>query len=698
MRRNKYIIILIFACWGLPLSGILAQAPSVQKEVKGVKVIANVKDDGIHLRWAPTSAVLWSLGNTKGYKIYRYTIKVDGEITDDKEFTDLTPNKITYRPEADWEAIINEPYAPVAAQALFGETFTISRQGSPNMMEAINKSREEESRFSFSLLAADLSPITAEYSGLYFVDKEVQKNKTYLYKVFIPESTKPLDTGMVYLSANEMVKLPRIKSLKAEFGDRSAKLEWNTTYGFEYYTAYNVERSTDSIHFEQINERPLVNAGFDRNKPVNLLYAADSLPENKTTYYYRVKGISPFGEEGPGSNMVKGEGKVKLQVKPFNIAHTYNEEGNILLSWEFDEGFEYMIEGFHIVRVENLDKGKVVKLNDAPIRADKRSFLDNQPLTSNYYQIIAASKHGDMQASVTHMAQTEDSIPPAPTRIIKVEVDTSGVAKINWHRNTEPDFYGYKVMKAYDRTAEFSLINGQILKDSVYVDTLNLNRITRKVFYKIISLDKHYNHSKSSHIFEATFPDVVAPVSPVLNKVLQDSLGVALYWQNSSSKDIRANLIYRKEGGRKNWKLVHAMSGKDSIWHDRDLTNNITYHYTLIAVDSAGNESAPQRALPITYKDFQLKEGIKFFSLEANRKEKFISVEWELSKNKEIHSIELYRGDETTPLRHFMKITPDEGIYIDKKLVVNTSYKYALRVKYEDGTLSKISQIKEIKY
>ena len=696
MKIKSFITILLWLVSGVFIS-IQAQSVSMNKESRGVKLMGITKDNAIHLRWAPTDPTIWAIGNINGYKIVRYTVKTDGQISKDKEMTMLTPEPITYRPVDDWEAIIQEPYAPVAAQALFGETFEVSRKGNPSLIEAVNKSREQESRFSLSLMAADLSPVTADYSGLYYVDETAAANKKYLYKVYIPEAKMALDTGMVYLGLDEKRALPNIKSLSAQSFNKTVQLKWNTTYGFNYYTAYNIERSTDSINFKQVNDLPLVNADYDPNKIENFLYATDSLEVNNIQYFYRVRGITPFGELGPTSNIVRGKGKLSLPVKPFNVQHTYDEAGMIVLNWEFDEAFEYMIDGFHIVRVENLDEGRVVKINQELIKPEVRSFVDKQPLTSNYYKVIAQSQYGDMQASVTHMAQTVDSIPPLPTKIYEVKVDTAGIARINWLANKEKDLYGYKVMKAYDQQAEFSLINSKILKDTLFVDTLNINRLTKKVFYKVISLDKHYNHSNASPTFEASFPDIVPPTSPVLFSVSQDSLGLKLEWRNSTSKDVRANLIYRKSNNSGNWILINAIGGQDTTWHDQDVVSGTNYVYTMIAADSAGNESKPERAIPIKYIDKSLKEGIQFFDLSADRKEKHIKIEWQLPEAG-IQAIELYKGDENNSIKFYKKLNYPETSFVDDALIVNTVYEYSLRVVFTDGSRSKFSQIKKIKY
>src|SRR5690606_17958069 len=79
-----------------------------------------------------------------------------------------------------WAAIAgeksNDDFARIAAQALYGKNF------SP-VNGFIAKADEFATRFSFAMLAADLSPRTAHALGLRFSDRDVEKGKSYLYRI-----------------------------------------------------------------------------------------------------------------------------------------------------------------------------------------------------------------------------------------------------------------------------------------------------------------------------------------------------------------------------------------------------------------------------------------------------------------------------------------------------------------------------------
>ncbi|MFM7853901.1 MAG: hypothetical protein ACKO96_18755, partial [Flammeovirgaceae bacterium] len=162
-----------------------------------IKVIVRSFEDSIILRWAPNTPFAWQLLNQYGYRIERYTVVRDSVVLKDK------PQKILMNGLKPFELTRWEPYAKkdnmvaIAAQAIYGKSFTVSNNKSMSMGDVINLSREQESRFSFALFACDVSTAAATLSGLRWVDKDVKKNEKYLYRVYslVPENELKINFG-----------------------------------------------------------------------------------------------------------------------------------------------------------------------------------------------------------------------------------------------------------------------------------------------------------------------------------------------------------------------------------------------------------------------------------------------------------------------------------------------------------------------
>ena len=227
-----------------------------------VYLVGRAEQNAIVLRIAPGSPALWELGNKYGYIVERFTVTRDKQYLGSREREVLTPTPLKPLPMAEWETMsLNNPYAEIAVEAIYGETFEVSSNFGQDIMEMYNKAKELESRFSFALFSADISQEVSQASGLYLKDTDVRKNEKYLYRVYsaVPQNLIKSDTGFVYLGLTDYAPLPEIRDVKAQFSDHLAMVSWSTRYAQSFYSAYWIERSEDGKVFQRASEIPYVN-------------------------------------------------------------------------------------------------------------------------------------------------------------------------------------------------------------------------------------------------------------------------------------------------------------------------------------------------------------------------------------------------------------------------------------------------------
>ena len=71
----------------------------------------------------------------------------------------------------------------------------------------------------------------------------------------------------------------------------------------------------------------------------------DSLADNNHLYYYRILGVTPFGETSPPSAIVKVKGINEIQSVP-RITSAESFDGlTMTLEWEFEPMATEVIEG-----------------------------------------------------------------------------------------------------------------------------------------------------------------------------------------------------------------------------------------------------------------------------------------------------------------------------------------------------------------
>ena len=137
-----------------------------QQQTEGVRMLARPYADSVQLRWAPSSYELWQAGMKNGYVIERYTILRNKELVKQSQETKKVFDIVKPLPMAKWESLMDiDKYCGIAAEAMFGESFTVTTGKTGSMYDIVNLSTEQSNRFSFALFSADMSTLAARSMG-----------------------------------------------------------------------------------------------------------------------------------------------------------------------------------------------------------------------------------------------------------------------------------------------------------------------------------------------------------------------------------------------------------------------------------------------------------------------------------------------------------------------------------------------------
>ncbi|MEM7109871.1 MAG: hypothetical protein AAF519_16720, partial [Bacteroidota bacterium] len=343
--------ILLLATWSVLMQGITQQMDRVM-------VLARAGKEGIKLRWAPSKSTIWELANKYGYTVERYTLMRDSVPTSGAPYEVLMYPVVRPAVEAIWEPLIDEDdYAAIAAQAIYGETFELTDSFDKDIFQVAQKTEERDHRYSFTLFAADQSFRVATLSGLAFTDAEVKKDEKYLYRIYanIPPSILSVDTALAFIGLSDSPPLPKIQNFRATFGDRQALLAWEKGVTEKFYNAFWIEKSVDGGDtFISITDKPIINAYSDEKAESNTFYKIDTLALDEAEVQYRIKGVNPFGEEGPWSAIVSGRAAKSVKAYAGITSRKLHHDGSATIYWKFPETQEAEIDGFAIRRVRKI--------------------------------------------------------------------------------------------------------------------------------------------------------------------------------------------------------------------------------------------------------------------------------------------------------------------------------------------------------
>ncbi|GHV56946.1 hypothetical protein FACS1894182_04590 [Bacteroidia bacterium] len=639
--------------------------------------------DSILLRWAPADKQTWNLGNQYGYVVERYTILREGKPLKDKEHVLLTPASQKPLPLEMWEPYEEDRYVSVAAQCIFGEPEPVPL---PSPSAIARKHQEELNRFSMALYAADQSVLTARLSGLYWVDRTAAAGEKYLYTVHIaaPDSI-PVDTAFAFTGLSEYRPLPKPLAPKARWEDRNVQLSWNILYLTPIYNSYIVEKSTDGKRYTPISENAMVQAVEEDMIP-EYAYRSDSLPDNRTIWYYRVKGVNAFGETGPPSDSVAGHGRIPVTFAPVIVNKEVINNQSVRLQWSYPEEMNQYITGFRVYRSGQPDGVKEMIFETK--KPSIREFTDKKPNITNYYVLSVFDSEKEKVTPVHTYAELVDSIPPHKPSGLAGQIDSLGIVRLTWKPNTDRDIKGYRVYRGNHPDFEFLPVSPSTVTDTVFVDSINIHTLTKTVYYRLRAEDLRLNRSEFSNILELKRPDLIPPVAPVIQRVEEQKNSLQITWFNSSSSDVVRHHIYRKTENDSTFFHLAAIdkpAGNQASYTDKNAQAGETYIYQLQAEDESGLYS------PFSQPVLQKAPGEKVEKIVLKRQEApgLVTLSWIVESKKKVEKILIYKAVNDAPIQLLDHST--ENNYTDREVLVEKIYRYRIKAIYEDGSSSGLS-------
>ncbi len=691
MKRISNILLIIlcagFHGHGQALDTALLHQRAADSAVVRIAVQAQFRDHAVMLRWAPSRAGGWTLLNRTGYVVQRR------EIADDSAsaWVDLTGEPLKPRPLEDWQRFGSDTanaYPLIAAQALYGKEF-----GNQPAVGLADKADELTNRYSFTLLAADLSYETAQYAGLAFTDRTVQPGKLYAYRIFAAAPLVdyfPVDTGETALQTVAETAALRPVWRSIDEHERRVTLHWDKHAHQSAFTAFYIERSADGNRYQRLNDRPYIqfdNPALGLDNP-DFTYS-DSLAENYRPYWYRLVGIDAFGQLSDPSDPIQGMGRDRTPpAAPRNLQTTILDDGGVALTWEADDTPD--LAGFLIGRSAENSLSGFEPLTDAPLAKGARRFVDRDPRTDapNYYIVAATDTAKNAAVSMAAHVAFLDSIPPSPPTGLSGKIDTLGILTLSWTPSPERDVMGYIVSYSNDSTHFFTSAVDRAIPDTVFTDTLSLATLSEEIYFRVRAVDHNHNTSGESAIATVSKPDRIPPVAPQFSDFQLADRQVKLTWTPSSSKDVVRHELFRRERGQSAWESVATIPIDSAVVAlvDSLFKPDTRYEYMVQAVDDAGLRSPESALLGVRTLRNLVAAGPTSFTVERSESAT-ITIRWILPPGNE-GRIVIYKavnGGAFETLGSFDRAVSE---WEDNGVSTGNAYEYTCKVHYPDGSAS----------
>lgn len=578
-------------------------------------------------------------------------------------------------------------YAEAMRKIIYEETFVPPGKSFDDMAAA---DKNMNRLFISYILLSSYDPELSAKSGLQLDLPATVSNKIKI-KVEINNSDRQ---GVIDLNTDLFYTDLDCPPLQIEPGDKKADIQWNHADFKKWIVAYQLERSDDGVNFEKLGIPRVFNKSAPAGK-LGFLSVEDTLKENYSNYWYRLRGYDAFGMLTRPSEIVKITGRdLTPPQAPERVQVSQLARGSVSITWNQQPAED--LAGFQVI-ASTSETGQYERLHEELLPESQHNFIftfDHDPYL--FYRVLAVDTANNAAASDLGYLVVYDTIPPAIPVNILAEADSNNVVRLHWNRGKEKDLKGYRIYKAYHPTNGFIPITPIPLSDTLFVDSIPMNRLDKKVYYSVSSIDMHYNNSKQSEPVAAELIDQIPPTSPLLtNATFTPQSGVALTWNPSSSADVKLYSVHRFLENDSSVRRIATLPPGQTTYTDNARTENAAFaEYYITATDSAGNVSEPSNGKRLLFAQKQVEEKIQIQSAEA--KENNVILTWTLDQSIK-QSILVYRSDDGSPFQLIDRVENVEN-YADAKVHKGKTYSYKIGTLQPSGYRSPLSEEVQVKF
>ncbi|MFZ4543173.1 MAG: hypothetical protein ACOYOA_03915 [Saprospiraceae bacterium] len=338
-------------------------------------VIGRSYQDSVVLRWGPQKSSIWHYANGVGYVIERSEINRE-KLPSFKTVATLKPYTL-----AEWcaKADTSNSVVATAAECLLGKP-TFDPRSVTGFTGLKKAAEEQEHRFAFAMLSADLNAQAATGLALRFNDKTVEKNKAYIYRIFLntKKQNGTFDTSYFQISTAVRFIAPAVEDFVGEEGDHLITLKWAKAFNDNQFTGYFVEKSIDGKKYELLNKLPMRSDNREDQAPQH--FYRDSILRNDVKCYYRVVGITPFGDEGKASSALELSGRDLSGPIPPSQLNVLNAPNNaFIIKWSAEYTLSPDHAGYFLGRSIS-PTGPFERLNEKILSPKTLEFTDSKPI------------------------------------------------------------------------------------------------------------------------------------------------------------------------------------------------------------------------------------------------------------------------------------------------------------------------------
>jgi uncharacterized protein len=693
LPKLAILLVLILA----PFYGALAQNEDNQTDefATTIKIAGRyVPGTGIELRYFPEKRLVMETGFRHGFIIERSPAGVNDfvEIARLLPFNDEAWD--TTMEEAEGEAFDLLDLARGFLQAALtpsGGTFDFDA-GISDMRQ---QRGDEDLEHAIFMITAAREARVAEALALSFTDENIIEGESYTYRV------RTVIEPQIYNLIPEPLTIEAVPD-EDKYENEVFFYEGDTWINFVWeeddkLSLYEVERRDPGTEtFVLLTDAPRINLrGKEFDEFQRSTYRDEEL-ENYQLYTYRFYGHNIFGERILFAE-VEAMPRDRTPPEPPGLTTLkHHAPQEVLLEWEMNDPPAPDLMGFVIGR-GNAPDGDFRIIHPELLPENTRSFTDTTFIEGqlNYYVIQAVDTAFNVSSSMPAAVTLIDTIPPVVPVWISGKIDSLGIVTLEVERNPESDLMGYRLFRANDPDHEFSVIfEGFVDDDSlqyqistIFKDTVTLNSLTPRIYYKVKALDFNFNQSDFSEMMVIDRPDTIPPTTPVFKRVVSRTNEIELHFALSESRDVASHELYRITDMQEPWELYSLLDNDQQVFIDTSAIQGTTYYYSIRAIDNSGNHS--DFARPVYAKAYD--DGVRptVENLTLQEQDGMLLISWEYGNVNDETFFAIYKSNGNGNMVYY---TRTQELAITEGIPSDTILQYSVKVFTADGGESLLSE------
>ena len=441
-----------------------------------------------------------------------------------------------------------------------------------------------------------LYPSVAEGLGRLAYDRETAAGETVTYRVqAITDLGRPEGDALEETVTIRPLAPAPPPTLTAERGGAAATLAWtypeSETDGVIQFHLYRVTGG-ERLRLREDRVQIRIN---NRGEYV----ARVEIPEEEAGAFV-VTALDVAGQESapsPEAAVGAGDGFPPLPVSGVSAAEV--EPGEVLVTWPVST--ETGAAGYHVYRARGA-AGPFEKLTDRPLAFLETLYEDAPPEGQSWFYAVSvvdlAGQEGE-KSGVALVNVEDRTPPPAPTGLVATPGEDGTVA-LAWAHDSPADFLAFEVYRRRtDRTQADVRLGDADLRQRRFVDTGETGALQTGAFYRyaVVALDSVRNVSDSATVF-LQLPDVTPPAPPTALAAALNAVPHALLrWDPPLDLDLGSFRLVR-DGAE-----IARLPRVRRTYRDTSVVVGREYRYTVVAVDTLGNASAPSEPLALRIAD-----------------------------------------------------------------------------------------------